>query len=246
MDYQKIYDSIINRAILNNRKKCDDVYYERHHIIPRCMGGTNKSSNLVLLTAKEHFICHRLLVNIYPDNNKLIRAVWAMSTMKNANQSRHIISSRVYEQLKKEYSRINSEREITDSFRKKISLKRTGKKHSEETKKNISEVTRLRMADPIVRNNFLNHCKKKRGIPLSQQTKDKLSKALIGRVVSAETKERMRQSNKLNAINQKKPLLDTRIQKVYLKKKELTDELNISNREYLKLLKSEVFIRIEK
>jgi hypothetical protein len=33
---------------------------------------------------------------------------------------------------------------------------------------------------------------------------------------------------------------------VYLKKKELTDELNISNREYLKLLKSEVFIRIEK
>jgi hypothetical protein len=246
MDYQKIYDSIINRAILNNRKKCDDVYYERHHIIPRCMGGVDKSSNLVLLTAKEHFICHRLLVNIYPNNNKLVRAVWAMSTMKNGNQSRYIVSSRVYEQLKKEYARINSEREITESFRKKISLTRTGKRHSEETKKNISEVTKLRMADPIVRNNFLNHCKRKRGIPLSQQTKDKLSKVLTGRVVSTETKERMKQSNKLNAINQKKPLLDTRTQKVYLKKKDLVDELSISNREYLKLLNDRIFIRIEK
>jgi phosphoglycolate phosphatase-like HAD superfamily hydrolase len=53
------------------RNRVLDSYTERHHIIPRCIGGTDVKENLVDLTAREHFICHRLLVNIHPDNNKL-------------------------------------------------------------------------------------------------------------------------------------------------------------------------------
>ena len=59
MDYQKIYNCLIERAITDNRKKCDIVYYEQHHIIPKCLGGTDNTDNLVLLTAREHFIAHR-------------------------------------------------------------------------------------------------------------------------------------------------------------------------------------------
>lgn len=67
MDYQRIYNQIINKSNLENRKKLkrdnkNYTYYEYHHIIPKCLGGLNNNENLVLLTAREHFICHKLLV----------------------------------------------------------------------------------------------------------------------------------------------------------------------------------------
>lgn len=71
MNYHKIYQNIIDKAISLNRSKKESTYYENHHIIPRCIGGNDDKDNLVLLTAKEHFISHLLLVKIYPDNNKL-------------------------------------------------------------------------------------------------------------------------------------------------------------------------------
>ena len=51
MDYKKIHDKIIERA--KNRKL--EGYVEKHHIIPKCMNGTNEPNNLVDLTAREHF-----------------------------------------------------------------------------------------------------------------------------------------------------------------------------------------------
>ena len=70
MDYQRIYDNIINRG--KNRVLTE--YKERHHIIPRCMGGTDDNNNLIFLTPEEHYVCHQLLVKIYPDNSSLIFA----------------------------------------------------------------------------------------------------------------------------------------------------------------------------
>jgi 5-methylcytosine-specific restriction endonuclease McrA len=57
MNYQKIHDSIIERA--KNRNLLD--YKERHHIIPKCLGGSDNLDNLVDLTAREHFIIHKIL-----------------------------------------------------------------------------------------------------------------------------------------------------------------------------------------
>jgi hypothetical protein len=56
--YTRTYYQIIARA--KSRIK-PDCYTERHHIIPKSIGGTNDSENLVFLTAREHFICHKLL-----------------------------------------------------------------------------------------------------------------------------------------------------------------------------------------
>lgn len=58
MNYEKIYNQIIERAKLSNRIKSKENYFEKHHIIPKCLGGDNEKENLVLLTAREHFICH--------------------------------------------------------------------------------------------------------------------------------------------------------------------------------------------
>lgn len=60
--YTRIYFSIVENARLRVLPK--DQYKETHHIVPRSMGGDNSSNNLVDLTAREHFICHKLLVRM--------------------------------------------------------------------------------------------------------------------------------------------------------------------------------------
>jgi hypothetical protein len=62
--YSNIYHSIIKTAKSQNRVKQVGDGYQTHHIIPRCMGGTDDSDNLVVLTYKEHRVCHRLLIEM--------------------------------------------------------------------------------------------------------------------------------------------------------------------------------------
>lgn len=70
MNYKRIYDNLIERA----KTRTIDGYTEKHHIIPRCMNGSDDDRNLVRLTPEEHYIAHLLLVKIYPDNSKLVYA----------------------------------------------------------------------------------------------------------------------------------------------------------------------------
>ena len=98
MNYQKIYNQIIERAQIRQLRG----YKERHHIVPKCLGGSNDKSNLVELTAREHFICHRLLCKIYPNNDKLLYALWLMAIGKQKAKSldKFKLSSRTYETIK--------------------------------------------------------------------------------------------------------------------------------------------------
>jgi len=106
-ELQKIYTQLIDRARQEARTKGKQVYYEVHHIKPKALGGTGKNhewkhhSNLVLLTAKEHFIAHLLLCEIYPINEKLKRALWALVNATKDNRYR--VSARVYERTKQAY-----------------------------------------------------------------------------------------------------------------------------------------------
>lgn len=79
-------------------------YTEKHHIIPKCLGGDNKSSNLVHLTAREHFICHRMLTKMVDGQikYKLVFAAWQQSRPSNYKDVK--ITSRTYETLRKQLS----------------------------------------------------------------------------------------------------------------------------------------------
>jgi len=105
MNYIRIYENIINHAENQNRVKVkNDKIYENHHIIPKSIGGSNNKGNLVLLTPKEHYICHRLLVEIYkktPFSVKMYYAMWCMIN-GSGNQTRYSPSSRIYEKLRNE------------------------------------------------------------------------------------------------------------------------------------------------
>ena len=83
MDYQKHYDNLVNRA----RNRSVLQYTEKHHIVPRCMGGTDEESNLVKLTPEEHFVAHQLLVKLFPNNQKLIYAAVVMTRGHNGKRN---------------------------------------------------------------------------------------------------------------------------------------------------------------
>lgn len=102
MNYQLIHDSIIDRA--KNRVLPAGTYTERHHIKPRCMGGSDDKSNLVDLTAKEHFIVHKLLVEIYPNVDKLILAYYLFvngtNKMNHKGNDYYKVGAKEYERVK--------------------------------------------------------------------------------------------------------------------------------------------------
>jgi len=63
LNYKKIYDDLIESRKM--RPKLEGEYYESHHILPRCMDGTDDPENLIYLTAEGHFVAHLLLAKVY-------------------------------------------------------------------------------------------------------------------------------------------------------------------------------------
>ena len=103
--YTKWYNSIVCS------NKARDGYTETHHIIPKCLGGTNDKSNLVVLTAREHFICHWLLTKMVSSKRHRYQMWNALSSMlywHNPLQTREKISSHKYQILKTHISKQKS------------------------------------------------------------------------------------------------------------------------------------------
>lgn len=108
MNHKQIYQNIIDKSKLQCRSK-KDSYFEKHHIIPKTMGGNNSKENTVLLTAKEHFVCHRLLCFIYPESKSLHFAFWAMCNQVKGDVKRdYKITARTYEDAKLKFKEVNS------------------------------------------------------------------------------------------------------------------------------------------
>lgn len=95
MNYRKIYDNLINTR--KERKLCKSVYVEKHHVIPKVMGGDNNPNNLIELTAREHFLAHWLLYKIHK-SSQMAMAYFSM-TRKGKGQDRRI-TSRQYQSAK--------------------------------------------------------------------------------------------------------------------------------------------------
>ena len=101
--YKNITENAKNRSI--------GGYTEKHHIIPKSLGGSDSNSNIVKLTAREHFICHWLLTKTTTGTARQ-KMIYALRVLRanNPHQQRYEtkITSRVYENIKKEYSEIQS------------------------------------------------------------------------------------------------------------------------------------------
>lgn len=140
--YNKLIESRLNRGL--DKTKLDG-YFEKHHILPKCMGGKDIESNYVLLAVKEHLLAHMLLARIYPNLLGLIRSLSAM-LMKNLGRYnseyktslRTINSIRaIYSEHKDEFSKQQLGKEISDEHRENLSKSHKGKLLSINTKKKL-------------------------------------------------------------------------------------------------------------
>lgn len=170
MDYKKHYDLLIQKAKLKN--VVEGEYYEVHHILPKCMGGSDRSDNLVKLTAREHFVAHALLYYAYK-TPKLAHAWWCMCMSSYRHNNNRKYTSLQYSEAKKAHS--NAMKTYTGEKNRFY-----GKTHTEETKIKQKESLAKAMAnDPerfvvIQKNAAMVASKTFKGVPKSPEQKIKM------------------------------------------------------------------------
>lgn len=185
--YLNWYRAIISKA----SQRQLNGYVEKHHILPRSLGGDNSIVNIVSLTAREHFVCHLLLPKITTGyHQELMKFALGKFIQSAPGQERAFTSW--------EYKKI----------REAISQARTGKKHSEETRKKMSEKRKGKAPwnkgiSGIVHSEESNKKRSEtmRGKLISEEHKAKISKSktgkpggMTGKKHSEETLQRMRES----------------------------------------------------
>lgn len=140
--YSKWYERLVEKA---QSRGTIVGYKETHHIVPRSFGGSDSKSNLVHLTAREHYVAHALLWKMKFDGVYGSKMAFAFNTFISKMQTEergvhhtYKINSRMYETFRKEYSRLLKEKYAREggTF--------TGRKHTEETKRKIGEKSKLK------------------------------------------------------------------------------------------------------
>lgn len=122
------YISFIKSIIENRGRFACDGYHERHHIKPKCLGGTNDQQNLIDLYPKEHWMAHKLLAEENPNIAPLVFAFWMMCNISNNLQSRYICTAEEYENARKMAIELRSGT-YGDEIRNKISQAMKGVNH---------------------------------------------------------------------------------------------------------------------
>jgi hypothetical protein len=176
--YTKYYFSIISNA--KSRTLPPNTYIEKHHIIPKSLGGNNSKDNLVSLTAREHFVCHKLLVKMLEGKNKakMSFAFWRLVHGKN----NLLITSRTYQTARLLIQEANT------------IINNKPPNHAGKTWKEIykdpSRIEERRMA---VRKRMTGGNNHNYGVPLPEETKSKIRSTLaITHYVMPEEERRRR------------------------------------------------------
>lgn len=120
-----------------------DGFYEKHHILPKCLGGTDDQNNLVLLPTRVHFIAHALLHKSYPKEPKLAQA-FGMMVASNKHHKGRKYKSRLYEMSKKARSNAMKGVPRPEWVKEKLRVPKANKDNykkpkSKEHSKNISK-----------------------------------------------------------------------------------------------------------
>ena len=210
--YEKWYGALIEKRrknpLIKDKSNPRYVYCETHHILPKCLGGTNTDDNLINLTAREHYVAHLLLVKIYQkknDKNAVIRmslALYSMQKLLNNCYRSFSFSSRLYEKL------IIPSRTFTKEHIEKIKKAAKNRVISEETKKQALE-KRMKTRELQRLNGTLKPAWNK-GVPLSEETKRKM-KATVA-LFNKNKGKKATTDSKINAVksnlSHKYPMVD--------------------------------------
>lgn len=201
MDYRGLYENLISTRKILNRESKNDGLLEKHHIIPKSLGGNNHNKNIVLLTPREHYLAHWLLYKIHNGQNKAKMAYAFFRMCSNNPNQKRVITARQYERariaLSQSCSGINNpnfgKSLWSDEQREEIRKRQTGPTNSMYGKtpwnkgkivpSSLSNEQRTAISLRLV------------GKPRSEETKKKISKAHTGKVLSEITKQKLRDIN---------------------------------------------------
>lgn len=208
--YTKLYFNIVINA--KSRTLTLETYTEKHHIIPKSLGGNNSKDNLVKLTAREHFICHVLLTKMTSGTayRKMVHAAIGMKRSRSYQQ--RYINSRLYESIRKDFAILSSIRNtgkiMSVESKSKMSAASKGKKKTKEHAANISAGLKGKPKGPMSEEQKLKRSTKLKGkvspnlgnagkYKHSNEAKQKIIESNKRRVVSPETKVRIAAGVKL-------------------------------------------------
>ena len=187
--YSNWYFSIIDNAISRGwSKKTSEIYTEKHHIIPNSIV---KNNDVVVLTAREHFICHLLLPKMLEgkDKYKMLTALIGMKRKSKRTQNRYI-NARLYDFAKIKYSEFKKEQWKNIEYRNHITEK-VKQNRPDQFGKNNPMYGRVGELSP--------HFKKEK----SKEHKDKIRKALFGMKYKKERCQKMSLNSPKNSLGKK-------------------------------------------
>lgn len=202
--YLKYYNNIITKAKSRNLE--DNIYVELHHIIPDCfyitrnrkgpagwlLGDSNLPSNKVLLTAREHFICHILLTKFTLGDARR-KMIFALMGMKRNKNGKRYINSRLYNTVRIassiEFKNLNKGRIHSKETRAKVSAASANRIHSSGTKEKISLANKGKQKSP-------QHIEKMKLHTHTAETKAKISASKRGKKASTATRDKMSLASK--------------------------------------------------
>lgn len=108
------------------KQKTYNELTECHHIIPRCMGGTEAEENQVKLSLGDHWEAHRLLAEENPDDKKLVYIFTRMGTKESFIQKEiNFLTKCAYRNKGKNHP--NYGRHLSESCKANLSKSMTGK-----------------------------------------------------------------------------------------------------------------------
>ena len=154
MNYKQHYERLIARA----KERTLDGYFEKHHIVPRCLGGSDEIENMANLTPEEHFVAHQLLLKMYPGHRGLAYALVCLSGKRSS--ARNVNSNKLYGWIRRKASESRKGYKMSDETKAKMSAakrrdsekirqQRLGSKLSEETKQKMRG-KRAFVAKPLI------------------------------------------------------------------------------------------------
>lgn len=187
MNYQRVHDAIVARAVERHKP---EGYCERHHIIPRSMGGGDEKTNLVWLTAREHYLIHWLLYLM----TRTRAAAFAWHRMTHGKESVRRYKSHTYANARAARARAMSEmfkgKALSQQAREKLSNAKVGRTYEQMG----------RAESPLA------------GRVLTDAHKAAVSRSLLGRTHSDEAKARLSKSKRgaLNPQFGREPSQETR------------------------------------
>ena len=204
--YKTWHDNII----ANGKNRVLDCYKEKHHILPRCLGGKDNKENLVELTAKEHFMVHMLLCKFTVSlaRRSMLYAFKAMSTMRYGKR-KYKLHSRTAGILREKFYKSLKGRKDSEETKKKKSLAfmgknnpNYGKKFSKEHKRKLSEAKTGKKHNlygkkhkPETIQKMIN---KKLGKKHSKETLLKMRNSKLGKTLSESAKLKLSKLHKGN------------------------------------------------